>query len=159
MTGLSLGQSTRVHVPFVWWAANSSKAACLHSTASSCFMASLNDPGYAVLMAKQWAISASLSSKLSKSLLTNCAGLSFHHSWGRWQIFQGKHAPMPIGVYIGSDAGGGVSGASGSGQGTASGVLGSESWSPIGSGAPPGCRTPGASRVLSFEISSMSGAV
>ena len=138
ITNQSLGWSTRVHVPFIWWAASSSKAACLHSAALSCFMASLNNLGCTVLVVKQWAISAFLSSESSKSLSTNCAGLGFHHSWGCWQILQGRHVLMPIGLCTGLGAGGGILGASRSGWGTASGALGSESWSPIGSGAPPG---------------------
>ena len=66
---------------------------------------------------------------------------------------------MPIGLYTGLGAGGGVSGAFGSGQGTAIGVLDSEFWSSIGSGVLPGCRTPGAFKVSSFGVSLMAGAV
>ena len=136
MIGQSLSWLTRVHIPFVWWAASSIKAACLHPAASFHFMTSLNNLGCTVLVAKQWAIPASLLSESSESLSTNCAGLSFHHFWGCWQILWGKCTPMLIGLYIGLGTEDGVSEASESGWGTAIRVLDSESWSPTGSSAP-----------------------
>jgi len=114
------GLGTIFQIPFVWWAASSSRAACLHFSASGDCIASekLRDSSESEV---DIAISCarSPSSDSSSSLSSSCAAESFHHSLGFLLLHLGSLAPIPIGVV-------GLVGGSGEGERDGAGINGGE---------------------------------